>query len=332
MPTRLRDPGPSEPVGADRDAPRDSLKNSAAYVARQPYARRVAVLILVSTITLTLGDYLFKSIVADTVPPEQLGSFFARTDLTLNLLSLVAQLALVGYMLRRFDLVTALTVLPGAIVLGGIGLTAFAGLWAAIFIKGADGALRYSLHKTSTELLYVPMSGHARALVKGFIDVVAQRGGQAVASVAILTAAALAAPVEVLAGVLTCLATAWLVGAIDLRRHYLDHFRHRLAGGGVVGAEFPELDVASLETLVATLDSPVDDEVIAALDVLAREGKIRLVPGLILYHPSPAVVERALTLFTRSNHASVVAVVDRQLEHSSPRVRAAAIALAYSPR
>src|SRR5262249_49342904 len=86
------------------------------------------------------------------------------------------------------------------------------------------------------------------------------------------------------------------------------------------------LDVASLETLIAALDSRNDAEVLAALEVLEREGKGHLVPGLILYHPSEEIVERALWLFARAGRKAIVPLADRLLESPSARIRAAAIA------
>jgi hypothetical protein len=88
----------------------------------------------------------------------------------------------------------------------------------------------------------------------------------------------------------------------------------------------PELDVASLETLVAALDSRNDNEVLAALEVLEREQKVRLVPALILHHPSDTVVLRALALFARSRRAHISHVIDRLFDHPSVRVRCDAIA------
>ena len=63
----------------------------------RPYLRRVAGIVLLSAITLTLVDFLFKSTVATLIPPSQLGSFFATTYLVLNSLSLVAQLLAVSW-------------------------------------------------------------------------------------------------------------------------------------------------------------------------------------------------------------------------------------------
>jgi len=317
----------AESVESEDTGRAPSLMENARLVARQPYALRVVLLLVFAAAAVTFADFLFKSTVADRVPPAELAQYFAMVYVALNVLSLVCQIGLVGWLIRRFDLSVALSILPILLVFGGVGMIAVGGLTAALIIKGADGSLRYSLHRTSTELLYVPLSEAARRRVKAFIDVIGQRGGQVVASVGILAATALALPAWVYASALVVLALGWIVIAMDLRRHYLEIFRRRLRRGRIsLLDEFPEMDVASLETLIASLDSRNDPEVIASLAVLEEEGRARLVPGLILYHPSEEVVLRALAMFTKSRRTNVVPIVDRLLDHESSLVRAAAIA------
>ncbi len=312
-----------------------SLLDNAAYVARQPYARRVVLSMFVASTCLTVGDYLFKSVVAEHVPKAELGTFLGTAYFALNLVSLICQLTLVGWVVRRFALSTALAVLPALLLVGGLGVVLSGGLLSVLVIKTADGGLRHSLHRTASELLYLPFSDQARRRVKAFIDVIGQRGGQALASLAILLVAAGGARLAahgvalstVLGLALMALAAAWFATAISLRGPYLEIFRARLKTGRMFHAdEFPEMDVASLEALIASLDSDRDAEVIAALEVLEREQKVHLVPGLILHHPSEHIVERALDLFTRARRRNVVHVIDRLVEHPSARVRAATIA------
>jgi AAA family ATP:ADP antiporter len=325
LPALFREAGTPRAGGA---APATGeLLDDARWVVRQPYAARVAWILVVSAACLTVADYAFKSTVAAHVPREQLGAWLGTFYLVLNVLSLGAQLFVVPWILRRFDLAMALAVLPALLALGGVGLALGGALAAAVLVKGADGALRYSLHRTSTELLFVPLADEARRRMKAVIDVLGQRAGQAVASVAILLMGALVLPRWMVAAGLSLLAIAWGAGALGLRRHYLDLFRRHLREGRLSHlTEFPGLDVASLETLVAALDSQNDAEVLAALDVLQREGKARLVPALILYHPSDEVVVRALAFFAQVGRKNVVPVIDRLLEHDSARVRAAAVA------
>jgi AAA family ATP:ADP antiporter len=297
------------------------------YLAHTRYARFVVLYLLVSTTCLTLGDFLFKSVVAETTRKAELATFLGGVYFGLNVASLACQLLLVPRMLRRFTVGASLALLPMLVVAGGLGVAITGALGAVLALKAADGALRHSLHRTATEVLFLSFGGQARRAIKALAEVAGQRGGQVLGSLAILGAGALHAPTRVLALLLVVLGALWLALAIGLRAPYLEAFRARLKAAQLSRSEeFPELDVASLETLVATLDSRRDGEVIAALDVLEREQKTHLIPGLILYHPSEAVIERALAVFTAAGRGNVVRTIDRVLEHPSPRVRAAAIA------
>ena len=61
----------------------------------------------------------------------------------------------------------------------------------------------------------------------------------------------------------------------------------------------PQLAVATSTKAMTALNSPNDNEVIAAFDLLADQDRVRLIPALILYHPSHRVVVRALELFAQ---------------------------------
>ncbi len=302
----------------------------------RPYLRRVAGIVLLSAITLTLVDFLFKSAVATAVPTDDLGSFFATTYLVLNALSLAAQLFLVSWVIRRLSVNRVLSVLPALVVSATAGVVLGGGLLAALALKGCDGVLRHSLHRTALEVLYVPLTGDLRARVKGLIDVLGQRGGQAVASVFILAGTALSDSLALFGVAVILLGIAWIRVAGTLEAHYLDLFREALSGVAMrTRLDFPDMDLASLETLLTHLNSADDSEVIAALDMFAEQERSHLIPALVLYHPSDAVVLRALELFTLSGRQDFLAILGRLLEHDAPSVRAAALrahAWAFGPR
>ena len=111
-----------------------------------------------------------------------------------------------------------------------MGMLVTAGMASALVIKSADGVLRYSLHKTSTEMLYLPFSDAARQRVKAFIDVVGQRGGQAFGSLLVLAISAAGGSTRTTAGAIVVLALLWGASAISLRPGYLGLFRLRLDG------------------------------------------------------------------------------------------------------
>lgn len=312
-------------AGASRT--REPLRESVQLLWRQPYAKRLAAIVMLAACALTVGDFVFKQALVRSVPASQLGATLANLHFGLNILSLLAQVLLVGFVIRRLGLLAALGVLPVLLVLGGGMMIGMGGLAAALAIKAPDAALRHTLHRTATELLFVPLPGDVRRRLKAFIDVIGQRGGQALASGLILFLIAVAAPSWVTSLALILLCSGWVVLLVSLRAHYLDVFRGQLRPGSLFRAEaMPELDVTSLETLVAALDGANDEEVLTSLEILDRMGKGRLVPALTLYHPSALVVERALCLFSRTGRTNALHIIDRLLTHDLARVRVAAVA------
>jgi len=315
---------PSPPQSSDE---RSRLRDTLRYVVQEPYAQRVVVALFVATVCLTLSDFVFKSSIAALVPKARLGAFLGSVYFATNVLSLLCQLGLVAWILRRLSLGAALGVLPALLVACGLGIALTGALAAVIALKAVDGSLRYSLHRTTAELLILPFGDDGRQRVKTLVDLVGQRGGQVFASLAILGFAALNAPTRAVAAGLAVLAATWLGCAFALRGPYLAVFRARLrASRASQLGQFPELDVASLETLLASFESPNDREVLAALNVLEREHKTHLVPALLLHHPSEEVVVQVLLLLTRSGRRSAVPTVNRIIDHPSPKVRAAAFA------
>ncbi len=319
-----REREPSRSGVADLPPVDESLKR----VVSHPYTLRVAWLVVASTLAFTVLDYVFKSVVAAEVPAPELASFFATLHVVLNVGSLLAQVVLVRALVRHTSLSYTLSLLPLLLVGGAIAVAAGGGLLAALLLKGADGSLRHSVHRVGTELLFVPMSDETRTGAKLFIDIVGQRGSQAVASLAILGVVSLFGPaVPALAAVVAVLAVLWIAIAFGMREHYLDLFRKTLAETTARGTrELPSLDGRALEDVVMRLNSRDDLEVIAAIDLLAGNGKARLIPDLILYHPSPRVVLHALDVFATERRSSFWPIAERLLNHENPRIRASVLA------
>ncbi|HUG55341.1 MAG TPA: HEAT repeat domain-containing protein, partial [Vicinamibacteria bacterium] len=130
----------------------------------------------------------------------------------------------------------------------------------------------------------------------------------------------------VLAAAAAALSVVWIAWAADLKGHYLNLFRAALREGAMrARGDLPPLDLGSLEALFGALNSQDDAEVIGAMELLAAGGRARLIPALILYHPSRAVVLRALEVFGASERADFLPVADRLLRDDAPEVRAAAL-------
>ncbi len=300
------------------------LSRVAGLIWSRPYLKRVAVLILVGAVTVTLVDFVFKTAVDRAIPPQELGSFFATVYLLLNTASLSVQLVVVSWLIRAVGVNKALAAVPSLLIIGSLGVAFGGGLVLALALKAIDGSLRHSLSRTGTELFFVPLPVELRVRVKPVIDVLGQRGGQALASVLILTLLTVTVREAPFAALAAVLSTAWLFLVLDLRRHYLNVFRESLSRE-ITGArwELPELDLPALEGLLSALSDDDDRRVVAALELLAAYGKLSTVPALILHHASPAVVTTALGLLTEIRRSDILAAVDHLRFHPDASVRAA---------
>lgn len=295
-------------------------------VSRDRYLKRLFLMGLLATLVVTGVDYVFKSGLSAAVPPERLGETFALFYGAAGIVALLVQLVLAPRLLRSLGVTRALLVLPLLILIGSVGLVGMIGLLPMLLLKGADSALRHSVHRTSTEILYLPLKSAVRERFKGVAEALGQRGGQAIASILILVATACGATLAHAAWALVVLSALWVVSVIGLRPLYVERFRANLRDASLdTNVQVQDLELDSLEALLAALSSDSDAEVTGALEMFADYGKTRLIPALILYHPSSAVVIRAFQLFEAEERADVVRLTQRLLKHEDPQIRAAAL-------
>ncbi|MEZ4331475.1 MAG: hypothetical protein R3F35_06960 [Myxococcota bacterium] len=329
--------GPLLALGPDRRAGRarprldatgapPSLRTSLDALVSDPYASRIALLVMLGSMTLTLGDFLFKSVLTAEVASIDLATWLARIYLGLNLLS-VGMLAIgVTPIVRGLGVDRSLSVLPVTIALAAIGTLAGGALAPVVFLKVCDGTLRYSLHKTASELLYLPMSSALRSAIKGAVDILGQTLAKALASFLLLGLVLLPAPRSAVAVAVLVAALLWTLSSLLLRRSYLEVFRRTLREGTLETAiEHPELDLDSIGSLIRALSDPDERHVIAAMRILSERGHADLIPSLILYHPSPRVVTHALDVFAAAEREDLDLFLDRMIEHEEAMVRAAAV-------
>jgi AAA family ATP:ADP antiporter len=289
------------------------------------YVALVAALSFTSVAAVLLADYLFKSAAAAELGPARLGPFLGTYYAVQNAVSLVVQVFLTGAIVRKLGVTTALLVFPLLLLVGGVGAFATGAFALALAVKGTDGALRHSLHRVTSELLLLPLSSDVRDRAKRLLETVFGRGSQAVAALAIVVLASLGlADTRTLAIAVAGLAAAWLMVALLLRTPYLDLFRRALARGELEGPE-QELDLPAVGALLESLSSVEEPTVLAAIDLVDRDGRRKLLPALILYHESPIVLERALVVFAKEPRRDFVPLAERLLGVKDANVRASAV-------
>jgi hypothetical protein len=157
------------------------------------------------------------------------------------------------------------------------------------------------------------------------VEVLGQRGGQALAGLMILGCIAAGLTASQMGMLLLVLALGWAALSATMERDYVSLFRAKVKAGAIeTRAGAPALDLRSLETLVAALSSENDDEVLATVELLAEYGRVHVIPSLLLYHPSRAVVLRTLEIMSSSGRQDFVGAARRLLERDDEELRAAA--------
>jgi hypothetical protein len=299
----------------------------------EPFLVRVAILVAATTATALVIDYFFKSTIARTMPIAARGPFIARYYAIVNVIALVVQIFLGSAIVRGLGVATTMVVTPLLSVLGGAAALATSAFAAPVFVlKAADGSLRSSINRLTTELVYLPVSTSGRERAKPFIDGALVRVVQALTAGALLGLGAvhMLSP-RLFAAIVVFLSVSWLVAAMTMRRHYLGQLRRSVVPALVDDRSTLDLDLPSAELVVEHLGSDDPMVVLAAMNTLERRGRWRLIPALVLRHPDQRVLRRALEILAAGPpiRTDWYSLADQLIEHADERVRfAAASALA----
>lgn len=300
---------------------------------------RLAGLVVASSGAVLALDYLFKSTAAAVMPKEQLGTFFAVFYATLNVSALVVQLFVASRAIAKFGVTGAVGIAPVLLLaFSAMSFVSGGAFLVVLLARGVDGSLRNSLQRVTTELLYLPVPAHIRDKKKPTIDTVGTRIAQAVTAGALyaLALAGFATPRRI-SIIVAALCLLWLASTILVRSPYLALFKRSLREGTL--SPLPHtgtpitLDLDSAELAVESLASGDVAHVLAGIAVLERHHRERLLPALILYHDSEAVLSRALNVLANTGRKDWHPLAVRLLgDPRDPVAMAAVSALTRSGR
>jgi len=293
-------------------------------------------LLIVGIIAMTMAtasfvDYQFKTISVGAFPTKQeltsfLGQFYGR----LSLISFLFQLLISYRFLRRFGVSGAILLLPLGLLTGSIAMLFIPGLFAAVWIRGADGVFRYSIDKTGRELLFLPVPLDIKKRTKVFIDVFVDRWFRGFAGgVLLLLVTVLKFSVQQLSFVVVAMILVWLVMVFRMRKAYVEAFRLALERREI---DLDELRVniaeaSTLETLKAALTSTNERQIMYSLEMLGDVQDSEIVGAVkpLLRHGS-ADIRRAVVKILGTNAGGGRAKeVEDLLHDTDPGVRREAI-------
>ena len=131
----------------------------------------IAVVIAASTIVTMVVDYQFKMIASESFASEEdlvgfFGQFYALTGAS----TLVVQFLLTGFVLSQIGILAGLLILPLASIAGATAVLVAPVLASAVLAKFSDQSLKFTIHHSSLELLWLPVPPERRQTFKPLIS------------------------------------------------------------------------------------------------------------------------------------------------------------------
>ncbi len=264
---------------------------------------------------------------------DAIAAFLAQVGLWVSVIGFVVQVGLTSRIHRSMGLAFALIILP--LALGGMAVVVIVtgALWATAAARTLDSSLRYSIDKTTREVLYLPLPAELRQSAKPFIDVTVDRMAKALSGLVALVLIkpwGLGLSWQQLSYATLALSVVWIAAALVARREYLRAFRRGLSTRSVTPAAMnpSAADQATVEALVEELSSPDDASVVLAIDMLENLEKRNLITPLLLHHRSAIVRARVLATFDAPRRAIGEhwgPAIERLIDDEDPAVRSAAM-------
>jgi AAA family ATP:ADP antiporter len=171
-------------------------------VARSPYLAAIVGIMASYEIASQIIDYQFK-LASETISGvTNTQAFMAQVYFIANMLAVIVQLFLVSLVMRKFGVITALLVLPVALIASSAAFLAVPTLFLASFMVISDNGLNYSVQQTARESLYSVTTSEEKYKARAFTSMFVQRLAKGAAIFVLLALAALAIPARYL-GLLT---------------------------------------------------------------------------------------------------------------------------------
>ncbi|MBI4165976.1 MAG: HEAT repeat domain-containing protein [Acidobacteria bacterium] len=305
------------------------FRGAARLILGARFLKLIVGLLALSAIVTLIVDFQFKIVAKEAIQgKDQLTAFFASFSSYMAGGAFLLQVLAGSRIVERVGVRVTLFILPIALMFGTVTLIAFPlALWAGGVLKGSDYALRYSIDRATTELLYVPVSQSVKTQIKAIIDMIVQRLADGLGGFLLLGLVWVLPKARVQEGVGVfnlCLLAVWLWVAWQVRKEYVATIRARITDRpdlpkSTIRTVFDnQLSVATLKSMLA---SPDDEVVLYAMETAVALGRQNWIPHQLTAHHSARVRLKAteLALLTEEE------LLDRAKVDSNSTVRASAV-------
>src|SRR5262244_152101 len=165
-------------VGAEETPIGGSVLSGFTHAFKSPYLVNVSIYILLYAVTSTFLYFQQAEIARQAFADRGARTaFFARIDLWVNILTLVAQIFVTGKVLRAFGVAFTLATLPALSVLGFSALAVTPTLVILVIYQVLRRAGNFAFARPSREVLFTVVPREDKYKAKSFIDTVVYRTG-----------------------------------------------------------------------------------------------------------------------------------------------------------
>ncbi len=270
---------------------------------------------------------------------DSITSFLGTVQLYTSMIGFVIQVWLTSKIQRYLGIGFALLILPTSLGITGTIMLLNGALFFPALARVIDTSLRYTVDKTTREILFLPLPNELKQQAKPFIDVTVDRFSKGIGALLVLFLikdqifgfhVGLGLSWQQLSWASLAMIGLWVAATIRARREYRLIFRRSLDQQVVApeAVRLNEADLSTIETLVEEQGHPSPRHVLYAIDMLESLNKRQLVSPLLLNHESPDVRARALGIIEGASpelRERWTPGVERMLKDDAPEVRAAAV-------
>lgn len=287
----------------------------------------IALIYGLSVLVAKIVEYQYSAVASDSIPdPDELTSFFGFWYSNFNVLSLLIQLFFTRRIVSTLGVGRALMFLPLFIALGAGFLFFFPVLWAAIFIRMADGSLKQSVNKAAMELLIMPISTEVKNQTKTFIDVFVDSVATGISGlILIFLVNGLDLSTRFISLIILVLIGLWAYFAYRVREEYLLSFKIKM-GQKTTRPSGKKIDLKSaavIQDLIKVLETGDEHQRIAALVKTRALPDPRLFEAirLQLSHPSSDVKAEALRNLYFYKQPTLISEAEKLVQDASQKVK-----------
>ena len=320
-----------DPALKTSDAPQRNLRESIRSVFSSRYLRAIAALIWISSFSTTLVNWQFRALAKHFFANKNaMAIFFGDFYFYAGILALLFQLLLSTRLLRRFGIAPMLFLLPAVVLVGSAGLLVWGTIAAGVFLKGGNYVLRFSIDRSTTELLYLPLSNQVKLQAKWFIDTVIWRLGDGLSGITVLIFAThLHWTVQQISWIALVLVLGWMGAVYVAGKQYVVVLQdsislHRL---NAEQASTFALDRSTADILAQKILTSDPKEILYALSLfeVERERAVHPVVRGLLNHPAAEVRQKAISILSSAGDTSVTKDMEALVRDPDPNVRTEAM-------